>query len=116
MPVALEHPGDDAPVLFFELQILRHGGPEAEPLGVAGVDAAYHRLGDAVERLPAEASPDKAGNALVAAAPARDTRSSSIRSFPGHENRGEVKNGVRREGASMTNPSGISTRSLPRRI
>ncbi len=64
---------DQAPVLLFELGELGEGGLEAERVDVAGVEAAEERLGQALERLAAEAAADEAADGLVrGVAPAGD--------------------------------------------
>jgi NADH-quinone oxidoreductase subunit A len=65
---ASQQGADDAAVEALHLQKLRHGGGQAQVLGVGAVDAAEQRLGQAIERFLAKPAADEAGQGLVAQA------------------------------------------------
>ena len=62
---ALQHRQDQAAVLALHVQEHREGRAHAHLLGVAGVDAGDDGLGDALQRLSAEAPADEVAEALV---------------------------------------------------
>ena len=58
-------PENDRALPLLELREARHRGREAQVVGIGGVDAGDERLGDALERLPAEPAPHERAEALV---------------------------------------------------
>ena len=65
------HGEDHAALALLQLEEPRHGGGQRQVIRVGGVDPGDQRLGDALERLVAEAAPDERAQTLVGIPAAR---------------------------------------------